>query len=297
MIKKNEFEFAPITVGTMRLGQWGANMNTKELAAFIDGCLALGLNDIDHADIYGNYTTESDFGKLLHSNSQLRGQLKIITKCGIKMKAGNRPDHRIKSYDSSANHIKFSVENSLKNLNTDYIDLLLLHRPDLLMDPAEIAKVFEELRISGKVKHFGVSNFTPSQFHLLNSFTPLITNQIEVSLTYLKPMNDGTLDQCLLSGVKPMAWSPLGGGGLLKESVDPRNKRIQQVGNELCIKHNASLDQILLAWLLKHPSRIIPVLGTTKLDRIQKAKNALNIQLTREDWYELLEASTGHEVA
>jgi len=294
---KNTFDFAPLAVGTMRLGDWGAKMNTSQIESFIEGCLELGLTDFDHADIYGGYTTEADFGEVLKNRSGLKDQIKLITKCGIKMMSENRPQHHIKSYDLGAEHIRASVDQSLKSLNVDKIDLLLLHRPDLLIDPHEIATEFEELKKQGKVLQFGVSNFSPAQFDLLNSFTPLVTNQVEVSITHLDAFGDGTLDQSLTKGLRPMAWSPLGGGGIMGSSSDARINRIQATGSELAQKYNASLDQILLAWLLRHPAGIIPVLGTSKLNRVASALKSTEINLSREEWYQLLEASTGEEVA
>lgn len=297
MQEENTFEFAPLSIGTMRIGDWGAKLSTKETEAFIEGCLELGLTDFDHADIYGGYTTESDFGKALKANPSLKSQVKLITKCGIKMMSENRPDHKIKSYDLGAEHIIKSVENSLNELQVDYLDVLLLHRPDLLIDPEEVATVFEKLKKEGKVLNFGVSNFTTSQFELLNSYTPLVTNQIEVSIQHLNAFHDGTLDQCMLKKIRPMAWSPLGGGGIMGNPTDERSVSIQKVATELGNKYNASIDQILIAWLIKHPSGIIPVLGTSKTERIKTAYEALKIELSREEWYQLLESSVGNEVA
>lgn len=297
MNQKNTFDFAPLSVGTMRIGDWGARMNTQQIEAFINGCLEIGLTDFDHADIYGGYTTEEDFGRALQSNPALKDQIKLITKCGIRMKAENRPDHQIKSYDLGANHIRKSVENSLKVLNADKIDLLLLHRPDILIHPEEVAEVFSELKKAGKVLHFGVSNFTTSQFELLNSYTRLVTNQIEISVTHLEGFTDGSLDQCMQHKIRPMAWSPLGGGSIMGTTEEKRIQRIQKVGNNLAEKYGLTLDQILLTWLLKHPSKIIPVLGTSKIERVKSAHEATKIELSREEWYELLEASVGHEVA
>jgi len=291
-----KINFAPLIIGTMRLGEWGAKMNTNELERFIDACLDLELNDFDHADIYGHYTEEGNFGKVIKRRPDLKSKIQITTKCGIKLVTENRPHHKIQSYDSSKNHIITSAENSLKELAVDQIDLLLLHRPDFLMNPHEIAEAFEVLKKNGKVKNFGVSNFTPSQFEMLNSFTPLVNNQVEISLLHLNPFQDGTLDQCLKLNIQPTAWSPFGGGKIFTESDDPRNNRIQKVAKELSEKYNASLDQILLAWLLKHPSSIIPIVGSTKISRIKTAKEALQINLSHEEWYQLWEASVGEPV-
>lgn len=290
-------DFSPLIIGAMRLGKWGKGFDTQQYANFIHGCLELGLNTFDHADIYGDYTTEAEFGAALKKEASLRKEIKLITKCGIKMISPNRLDHTVKSYDLGSEHIIRSVNSSLLALETDYIDLLLLHRPDYLMVPDEIANTFQQLKDSGKVLQFGVSNFSVDQFDLLNDKHSLITNQIEVSVLKRKAFDDGTLDQCLRQGIKPMAWSPLGGGTLFQNSDDQTIQRIQKVGNQLCEKYSCQLDQLLYAWVLKHPSSIIPVLGTGNLQRVKIAKAALEINLSREDWYMLWSAATGNEVA
>lgn len=296
-MKNESINFSPIIVGTMRLGAWGAKMNTNQLESFVEECLALGLNDFDHADIYGHYSTEEDFGKLLKARPDLRTKMQITTKCGIRMLSENRPNHKIKSYDSSKSHIIQSAENSLRFLTTDFLDVLLIHRPDYLMNPQEIAEAFERLKKEGKVRHFGVSNFTPAQFDLLNSYTPLITNQVEISITHLDCFEDGTLLQCQKHNITPTAWSPLGGGSVFGKSEDERIIRIQKVGKSLAEKYDVNLDQLLLAWIAQHPSGIIPVVGTAKIGRIKSAMKAMKINITKEDWYRLWEASVGHEVA
>lgn len=289
-------EISPLIIGTMRLGAWGEKFDARQWMKFIEQCLEIDLDTFDHADIYGDYTTEEDFGHVLKENPSLRDQMKIITKCGIKKVSENRPSHQIKSYDSSADHIRFSVENSLKYLNTDRIDLLLLHRPDFLMDPDEVADAFAEINKEGKVLEFGVSNFTPSQFDLLHSQYPLVTNQVQVSITHLEPFIDGTLDQALKLKVRPTAWSPLGGGTLFSDNKPDADQRIWETAQPLKSKYDLKLDQLLLAWLLQHPSGIIPVLGTSKIERISSAKKALNVKLDREDWYRLWQASTGEKI-
>ncbi|MFT4736802.1 MAG: putative oxidoreductase [Cyclobacteriaceae bacterium] len=288
------FAFDPLVVGAMRLGEWGAKMKTKQYEAFINACLELGLQDFDHADIYGHYTTEQEFGEALKSNKSLRDQIRLITKCGIKMQAPNRPDHLIKSYDLGGEHIVSSVEQSLKNFNTDRIDVLLLHRPDVLMDPFEIARTFEDLRASGKVLYFGVSNFTYHQFHALNEIYPLVTNQIEASVSHLDAFDDGTLTQCMQYSIQPMAWSPLGGGTIFSDDNDGELKTILK---NLSEQYDCSLDQLMLTFLLKHPSQIVPVLGTSKIDRVKAAVESTKMDLTREDWYRIWQAAKGHEVA
>ncbi len=288
----------------MRLGQWGAKMSTDEMQNFIEACIDLGINDFDHADIYGHYSTEGEFGAVLKKDPTLRKKIQITTKCGIKLVSENRPDHKIKSYNCSGKHIMASVDQSLEQLHTDYIDILLIHRPDILMNPAEIAATFARLYRQGKVKYFGVSNFTPSQFELIQPYFPLITNQVEASILHRTPFLDGTFDQCMRHKIRPTCWSPLGGGKLFKEpekdtpeAFIEQQKRIKTVTETLCEKYNASADQILLAWLLKHPARLLPVLGTSKIERIESALEASDIDLTHEEWYELWQASTGEEVA
>ena len=184
----------------------------------------------------------------------------------------------------------------MQELGVDQLDLLLIHRPDFLMNPHEIAEAFTRLKKEGKVKTFGVSNFTPSQFEMLNSFFPLVTNQVEISLLHRNAFQDGTLDQCLRLGITPTAWSPFGGGEIFSKSEKPEIIRIQKTAKELAKKYNASIDQILLAWILKHPAGIIPVLGSTKIARIKTALAALPMKITHEEWYELWEAAVGNEV-
>ena len=289
-------EFSPIIIGTMRLGVWGIDFTSQELESYIDQCLDLGLEDFDHADIYGHYTEEGRFGQVIKRRPDLKQKVRVTTKCGIKLIADNRPTHKIKSYDSSKAHIIASAEHSLKELGLESLDLFLIHRPDYLMAAHEIAEAFESLKKSGKVKAVGVSNFTTAQFELLNSYVPLVTNQIEVSLLHLNALDDGSLEQCQKLKVVPTAWSPFGGGAIFKEGTDPRIKRIRKTASELGEKHNASIDQILLAWLFAHPTGIVPIVGSSKIDRIKQAALAKDIKLNREEWYELLEASRGEEV-
>lgn len=285
-------DFSPLIIGTMRWGIWGADFGISETQKIIEASLELGLNTFDCADIYGDYTTEELFGKSFSGMFLERNNIKIISKCGIEKPCENR-NYKIKAYNYSKNHILNSVENSLKNLHTDYLDVLLLHRPSPLMNPEEIAESFEILKSQGKVKEFGVSNFSVSQFNLINDYFPIITNQIECSLNETKAFNDGTLDLLMLKKLSPMAWSPLGN---YFSEVSDKNLRIKSVLQEVCKKYNAQEDQILLAFLLKHPAKILPVLGTTKLKNIENAKQALQINLENEDWFRLLEASSGSRV-
>lgn len=286
-------KFSPIIIGTMRWGIWGANHSIKNVQKLIETSLTEELTTFDHADLYGDYTTEKLFGDAFSEMKIKREDVQFISKCGIEMPCENR-NFKIKSYNYSKEHILNSVQNSLENLKTDYLDLLLLHRPSPLINPEEIAEVFDSLREQKKVRHFGVSNFSPSQFNLMNDAFPIITNQVEISINNVNAFYDGTLDQMMLQKLQPMAWSVMGN----YFSVDSEeNKRIKEVLKELCIQYNATENQILLAFLLKHPAKILPVIGTSQIDTIKKFKEALSIDLDREDWFKLLEAKKGNEVA
>ncbi|MEL6863038.1 MAG: aldo/keto reductase [Bacteroidota bacterium] len=293
----SDIAFSPIIIGTMRLGNWGSNLSTDELEKFIDACLELGFKDFDHADIYGHYTEEERFGQVIKRRPDLKSKIQITTKCGIRIVTPNRPQHHIKSYDATAEHIIWSAENSLKQLGVDCLDVMLIHRPDYLMDPHEVAEAFHQLENDGKVKAFGVSNFSPSQFETLNSFFPLLTNQVEISLLHRNAFEDGTLDQCLRLGIRPTAWSPFGGGRIFTDTTSPEIQKIKAVIDQLGETHKASSDQILLAFLRKHPSGILPIIGSSKITRIQSAHQALDIKLSHEEWYRLWEAAIGEEVA
>ena len=285
-----------LVFGTMRLGAWGAGLDITAQLSLIEAAADLGLTTIDLADIYGGYTTEQEVGRALALDPSLRSRLQLVSKCGIRMVSDARPHHRIKHYDASRSHIIDSVENSLRALRTDHLDLLLIHRPDVLLDPDEVAEAFSTLQQAGKVRSFGVSNFTPSQFTLLHSRFPLLTNQVEASLLHLPPFEDGTLDQCLQLKLPPMIWSPFAGGDLFTSGASPRIERIRSTALGLTEHYKCTEDQLYLAWLLHHPAKMLPVIGTTRLDRVQRAAKALDLQLTREHWYELWTASTGQEV-
>lgn len=286
--------FSSVIVGTMRWGSWGADLSAKEVRKLIDAALELGFYTFDHADIYGNYTTEALFGEALSGMDVPRESIQLISKCGIELPGGSAK-YTLKSYNYSKEHIIKQVERSVKNLRTDYLDVLLLHRPSPLMDPEEIAAAFGILRSSGKVLDFGVSNFTVSQFDLISHYFPyLITNQVEISVNETKAFYDGTLDQMMQRKLSPMAYSVMGNYFSEPESV--QNIRLKSCVKQLCDKHSAEENQILLAFLLKHPSGIKPVVGTSKVETLIKFKQALSLNLDREDWFRLLEASRGREV-
>ena len=289
-------QLSPVIAGCMKWGQWGVKYSTAQYLQLIEDCIAANITSFDHADIYGDYTVEEEFGNALRQKPRLRQQIQLITKCGIRRLTPNRPGHKIHSYDTSREHIILSVEKSLKNLSTDYIDLLFIHRPDPLMNPPEIAAAFSQLKKEGKVLHFGVSNFTPSQMDMTVTAFNVEYNQLEVSILHLDPFHDGSLDKCIQHNIRPMSWGPLGSGKLYTDESEERNTRILAVANLLSEKYNCAADQILLAFLFKHPSKIIPVIGSTKIERLTSAYDAIKVNMEREEWFMLWRASKGHEI-
>ncbi len=272
-------------------GAWRWHTVSQDtVAKLIQTSLDEGITTFDHADIYGDHGNEEIFGNVLRKNPGLRSQMELVTKFGIKFSSAKRPKTWVKHYDTSKEHIVWSVENSLKMLGTDRIEALLIHRPDPLLDPTEVAEAFTQLKQEGKVLHVGVSNFTPSQFTMLQSFLsfPLITNQIEISLSRVDSLFNGDLDLLMQHKTSAMAWSPLGGGKLMANEREMFSK---------ASKYNASYSQLSLAWLLRHPSTIFPVIGTTKPERITEAAKSMEIKLDRQDWFEMLQWATGSEVA
>lgn len=292
----SNFGLSRIVHGQMRMGDW--KMSTQELSVFMEELVELGVTSFDHADIYGNYSCEAMLGEVLNINKSLRNRIEIITKCGIKLVSDKFPGRKIKYYDYSYDHIVTSVNNSLKNLRTDHVDLLLLHRPAPFFEPEIAAKAFSILKKEGKVLHFGVSNFTPGQYEMMSKFTDekLVTNQVEISPYHLEHFENGNMDFFLKENIKPMAWSPLAAGKLLNphDEKGPRILRaLTQVSEELNI---APVDKVIYAWLLKHPVTMMPVVGTGKIDRIKSAVNALKIDMSLEQWYKIYIAALGKEL-
>lgn len=284
---------SPIAAGVWRMAEW--KLTAAERLRWIEQCLDLGITTFDHADIYGGYTVESLFGEVLGAAPALRSKMQLVTKCGIRLVCPARPQHRVKSYDTSRAHVVASVEESLRALRTDHIDLLLIHRPDALMDPDELAAVFDSLRQAGKVRAFGVSNHTPSQLALLHRRTPLVTNQIELSILQMGALADGTLDQCTDLGLRPMIWSPLGGGRLFT-SHDEQAQRVRAVLKPMAQRYGVSAATIAYAWILRHPSRPIPIAGSGRVEALREALAAQDVRLDAQDWYALWEASMGRPV-
>ena len=276
----------------MTWGDWGKKFSTKEMTELMHHCLEQGITTFDHADIYGGYTTEADFGRAFNESGIDRNGIQLISKCGIQYEAETR-DNRVKHYQYDADYIIWSAEQSLRHLQTDYLDLLLLHRPSPLMAAEEVAKAFETLKDQGKIKSFGVSNFTPSQMELIGSTSGIAANQIEFSLTQHEAMHDGTLDYMSLNRITAMSWSPL--GVVFKEDTE-QTRRIHRLLGSLIDKYDATEDQLLLAWILKHPTGIHPVIGTTTKQRISDAIKAIDIELDLQDWFQMLVAAQGHKV-
>jgi predicted oxidoreductase len=276
----------------MTWGLWGNQLQKAEMIDLMHHCIANQITTFDHADIYGAYSTEADFGKAFAESGIQREHIQLISKCGIQYMCDNRTN-KVKHYNYSKDYIIWSAETSLSNLKTDYLDLLLLHRPSPLMQPDEIAEAISILKQQGKIKDFGVSNFTPSQVALISKNVEISVNQIEFSLTQHSAMHDGTLDHMMLHNIQPMAWSPL---GIIFKDHTEQTQRIKKQLDELKEAYNATEDQLLLAWILKHPSKIHPVIGTTSKERITNASKALTIDLDLEDWFLMLVASQGHKV-
>lgn len=289
----NELSISRLVQGVWRLADW--DYSNKLVEELVEGCLELGIDTFDHADIYGDYACEELFGKALPSS--LKQKLKIVTKCGIKLVSDKRPDHYVKHYDTSFEHIVWSAENSLKAMGIEAIDVLLIHRPDPFINPNEVARAFSQLKAQGKVKHFGVSNFLPSQFKALQAALDikLVTNQIEISAIALHEFDNGSIDLCQELNMHPMAWSPLGGGSIFNAQTH-RMMTLKNVLHKIGDNHGATIDQVMYAWLLAHPAGIIPVIGSGKLARIKAAADAVEIKLSRQEWFEIWVASKGQSV-
>lgn len=298
-----------LSYGCMRyVGTWNpAEVNAERKTAAhraISAAREAGYTLFDHADIYCRGMCEAVFGDYLKENPGWRKEIIIATKCGIRFDGDPKPasPHR---YDFSKGHILWSCEQSLKRLQTDYIDIYQLHRPDVLMDPEEVAEAFGELHRAGKVKYFGVSNFLPSFVSLLQKFLKekLVVNQIEVHLGRLAPIVDGTLDQCIAENITLLSWSPLGGGflgdGAQVPEKHPRREvmvKLVQALDETARAYGVSRTVMALAWLLKHPSKIIPIVGSSKPEHIRDATKADKVELDREDWYRLYVAGRGEKL-
>ncbi len=286
-------EFSRIVYGLWRLGD-DADTSPRQVQAKIEACLAQGITTFDEADIYGDYESEGLFGAALKAAPDLKDRIEIVTKCDIMLMSGKFPDRRVKHYDTSAAHVAASVDASLRRMGVARIDLLLIHRPDPFMDHRETGAALDAAVASGKVRAVGVSNFRPWDWTLLQSAmeTPLVTNQIELSLIAHEGFTNGDVAFLQERGLKPMAWSPLGGGSLFANASKGLREALHRIGDPLGVEPAA----VAVAWLLAHPARILPVMGTNTLDRIRRLAEATRVDIDRETWFELYTLALGREV-
>ncbi len=287
-----DLSFSQIAYGMWRLDE-ADDTSPSAIQEKIEACLEQGITTIDQADIYGLYTAEALLGGAL-KGSGLRDKIELVTKCDIVVGSDRFPDVRVKHYDTSAEYITASLERSLREMSVDHVDLLLIHRPDPLMDHEVTGRALDDLVASGKTRSVGVSNFRPWDFSLLQSAmeTDLVVNQIELSLKEHEPFVNGDLVFCQENEITPMAWSPLGGGDLMTGSGS-----VQDVLSAVAKRDGVDAAAVASAWLLAHPAGIVPVLGTNNLNRIKAFSNALNVDMDRQTWYELYTAALGREVA
>ena len=287
-------ELSRIVAGMWRMTEW--DMSVGDRIAFIEQCIGMGVTTFDHANIYGDYGVESLFGEALRAQPSLRARIELVSKCGIKLVSDKHPLHAIQHYDTSGAHIVASCEESLRRLHTDHLDLLLIHRPDPLMDFDEMAEAFTRLIDAGKVRHVGVSNFTRHQFESLNRRVPLATNQVEFSPLATAPMFDQTFDGLQDLGIAPMVWSPLGGGRLF-DPADARATALRTVIQEIAERMARPFASVVFAWIMGLPSRPAPLTGSGRVEAIADAVLGATFQLERNDWFRILRAARGHEVA
>lgn len=290
-------KFSPFIQGYWRLAEW--NMTPQQRLTFLKQHIELGVTTVDHADIYGGYQCERLFGEALSLEPSIRDQIQVVSKCDIKLCTDDFPLRKINSYDTSRKYIIDSVNNSLSRMNIESLDALLIHRPDLLMEADEVAEAFRILKRDGKVCHFGVSNFTASQASLLQSRLEdkLITNQVEINPLNFDALEDGTLDQLQMNKQHPMAWSCLAGG----EIFSGTSEKVSRVRHELETLQvemgTACLEQVIYAWILKLPSKPLPIIGTGKIERVKMAVGSSAFDMSREQWYRVWVAAKGHGVA
>ena len=290
-------DFSRLVYGTWRILD-EPTPSLQELNRRFNTCVDLGMTTFDTAEIYGLYEVEEALGKALALSPGLREKIELVTKAGIYVPCHYHPDRRTAHYNATGARMVKSLEKSLRFLQTDHVELFLVHRPDWLTSADDTAAGLNQLVREGKVRSAGVSNYNTHQFDLLNSRMeqPLVTNQVEFHLLFMDPIYDGIFDQCQRLKVLPMAWSPMAGGRLF----DPMNEaaeRIRVTAEQMAPRYNgASLEQLAYAWILAHPAMALPVIGTNKIERIQTAAASVSIQLERQDWYALWEAAKGRRI-
>ena len=290
----DRLELSQVVMGCMRIAD--AGITEQELLTLVETCLDMGVTSIDHAPVYGGYTCEKIFGDaVLRKRPELREKMQLITKAGIVCPGhyGNKTIY----YNSTREEILREMDESLEKLGTDHVDLLLIHRPDPLADPAETADALETVVKQGKALHVGVSNFMPSQMTMLQSYLniPLVTNQVELSVKNTENFFNGVVDDAFTRRIPLMAWSPLGGGDVFR-SQEEKYVRLRGVLTEIAKGHETSMDAVMYAWLFMHPVRIAALTGTMNVDRIKAAAEAADLQLSYDEWYQILEASRGFSV-
>lgn len=285
--------FSRVVAGMWRMADWG--LPVQERVRLIEQCLELGVTTFDHADIYGGYTVEALFGEALAASPALKQRLQIVTKCGIVLPGVVDGVPRIKQYNTSAVHITHSVEQSLRKLGVEHLDTVLIHRPSPLMDFDAMARTFDTLQAAGKVRHFGVSNFSAAQFDALHKRHPLVTNQIELSPLHLQPLDDGTLDGLQDHSVSPMVWSALGGGRLFTGDA-PQAVRVRQVAAAIGEELGLSTAGAVYAWIMRLPCKPLPLTGSGRITAIREAVAACHVTMEPAQWFALLEAARGNEV-
>ena len=293
--EKSALSYSRLVYGVWRLAD-DADVSVSHVRAKIDAALAEGMTTFDHADIYGDYECEALFGKALAEDGNLREQMQLVSKCDIALISDKFPARRVKYYDTSADYIRSSVENSLRHLHTDRLDTLLIHRPDPLMDAAETGKVLDDLIDSGKILSAGVSNFRPESWRLLQKHMThkLVVNQIEISVLHREAFINDDLSALQLDDMAVMAWSPLAGGRLFAD--DAAAQRVRPLLQAIAEQNDTRIDVVALAWLIQHPAQIMPVVGTNNLQRIKGLGKALDLFMDRETWFEIWTAAAGHEV-
>lgn len=285
-------QLSPIISGTMSWGAWDKKLTPAQMSNLIHVCVEHGITSFDHADVYGDYTTEAEFGEALAHGKIGRDKIQLITKLGVQQVVDSRAN-RIKHYDYSKAYIIEAAERALKNFKTEYLDVLLLHRPSPLLQVDEVAEAITTLKKEGKIRDFGLSNFTPSQTELLRSKIEVNYNQIQFSVTQHDAMTDGSLDYMQKHAISPMAWNPL--GTVFRENTE-QTRRLKRVLVQLYEKYEVGADTLLLAWILKHPAGIRPIAGTVNVARIQQLMKASQLNLDTQDWFAIWTESLGHDV-
>ena len=287
--------FSRLVYGMWRLAD-DSDTSDGHVIAKVEKCLEQGITTLDHANIYGDYACEALFGRALKARPDLKDACQHISKCDIMLLSDHYPDRRVKHYDTSAAHVTQAAETSLELLGLDALDLLLIHRPDPFMDPADTGRALDALIDSGKIKACGVSNFKPWDLDLLQAHMhhTLVTNQIEINPMAVDCFVNGDIAKAQTLGIKPMAWSPLAGGALFGDSA--RALELRAVMQPIADAAAVGIDAVAVAWLLAHPAGILPVLGTNNLTRIARLSDATRVSIDRQQWFEIYQAATGQEV-